>query len=180
MVGTRRRGHFDEVAGDGFALAALFGSYAGIGSGEIEEGEDGAVEFFGDAHGAEGFAVALRLGRAELAGDTLFEGAALEVADDEDRLSVEEGHAAAHRRVIAEGAVAVNLAEIGKECFDEVHGIGALRVPGQLGSNPGLGWRRCRGRFAGRLVCHKIAYSVYWYGGRDAIDDQAQRRHGSV
>src|SRR6185437_7277159 len=47
-------------------------------------------------------------------------------------------HAAAHGCVIAEGAVAVDLAEVGKECFDEVHRIRALSVPGQLRFSPRL------------------------------------------
>ena len=116
MVGTRRRDISQEVAGDGFALAALFGADAGVGSGEVDEGEDRAAEFFGDLHGAEGLAIALGVGAAELAGDALLEGAALEVADDHDGFAVEEGHAAGHRRIVAEGAVAVDLAEVGEEC----------------------------------------------------------------
>src|SRR5256885_8409419 len=34
-----------------------------------------------------------------------------------------------YRLIVAEGAVAVNLAEVRKDRFDEVHGIRALRVP---------------------------------------------------
>ena len=41
--GDAEAGHFDEVAGDGFALAALFGADAGVGAGEVDEGEDGAA-----------------------------------------------------------------------------------------------------------------------------------------
>src|SRR5438105_6905305 len=46
--GYAETGHFDQVAGDGFALASLFGSDAGVGTGEVDEGEDGAGEFFCD------------------------------------------------------------------------------------------------------------------------------------
>ncbi len=46
---------------------------------------------------------------------------------------------AGHRLIVAEGAVAVNLAEVGEDCFDEVHGVRALRVPRQLRLDPGLG-----------------------------------------
>ncbi len=65
--------------------------------------------------------------------------AAFEVADDHHGPAVEEGHAAGHRGVIAEGPVAMDLAEIGEECFDEVHRIGALGVPRQFGLDPGFG-----------------------------------------
>ncbi len=118
----------------------------------------GRLNFSAMLHGAEGLAVALGFGRAELAGDALLEGAALEVGDDEDGLAVEEGHAAGHRGIVAEGAVAVDFAEVGEECVDEVHRIGALRVPGQLRSDPCFGdrcgWRvrvRC---FACFVFCH--------------------------
>ena len=100
----------------------------GIGTCEIEEGEDGTAELLGDLHRTQGLAIALGLGAAELAIDALLEGAALEVADDQHGLVVEEGHAAGHGVIIAKRAVAVDLTETGKQCGDEVHRIGALRV----------------------------------------------------
>ena len=145
--GYAQTGHFDEVAGDGFALAALFGSNAGVGSGEIDEGEDRVAEFLCNLHAAESLAIAFGVGRAEFACDSFLEGTAFEVADRHDGFAVEEGHAAGHSGVIAKGSVAVNLAEIGEDCLDEVHRVWALRVPCQLRLDPGLGrGGRCRMR----------------------------------
>ena len=108
------------------------------------------AELFGDLHGPQGFAVALGVGLAELAGDALFEGAALEVADDEDGLAVEAGHAGGHSSVVSELAVAVDLAEVGEQGGDVVHRMGALGMPGELGFEPGF--RNGCGR-NGLLLC---------------------------
>ena len=73
---------------------------------------------------------------------------------DQDGLAVEAGHAGGHRGVVGELAVAVNLAEVGEQGLDVVHGIGTLRVPGQFGFDPGFGNWRCgrRGSAFGRYV----------------------------
>ena len=109
---------------------------------------DGVAELLRDLHGAQRLAVALRVGRAELARDPLFERAAFEVGDHHHRAAMEPGHAAGHRRVVAEAAVAVNLAEVSEECFDEVHRIGAIGMPRELCPAPGLRHGRCV------LFCH--------------------------
>ncbi len=156
--GDAEAGHFEEVAGDGFGLAALFGTEAGVGSGAVDEGEDGAVELLGDLHGAEGLAVAFGVGRAELAGDALFDGAAFEIGDDHDGLAVEAGHAGSHCGVVGELTITVNLAEVGEESLDVVHGIGTLGMPGQFGFDPGFGNRWCGlgGVLWGGMFCHLV------------------------
>ena len=77
------------------------------------KGKHGAGEFFGDLHAAERFAVALGVGHAEAASDFIFGGTAFEVGEDHDFPAVEACHAAGHRGIVAEGAVAVNLTVIG-------------------------------------------------------------------
>ena len=150
--GDAEAGHFAHVAGDGLCLAALFGADARIGGGHVDEGEDGAGEFLGDFHAAEGLAVALRVGHAEAAADFVFGGAAFEVGDDHDFLAVEAGHAAGHRGIVAEGAVAVNFGKVGANPLDEVHGIGPLGVTCQLSFRP---FRRNRRRIGVGRIGHR-------------------------
>ena len=148
--GDAETGHFAEIAGDGLGLAALLGTDAGVGSHEVDEGEDRTAEFFGELHGAQSFAVALGVGHTKFAEDLFLRGAALEVADDHDffggcsLFAGETGEAAEHGRVVAKGAVAVNLAEVGEDAFNKTHRIGPLRVTGQLCLDPcGRLWFCC-------------------------------------
>ena len=137
--------HLAEVAGDGFGLAALLGVDAGIGAGGVEEGDDRAAELAGDLHGAEGLAIALGLGHAEVAEELLFGVAALLLADEHDGAAFELRHAGDDGGIVGEGAVAVDLLEIGQQALDVVEGVRALGVAGELNSTPrrmGFGHRR--------------------------------------
>src|ERR1700758_3889201 len=87
--GNAEPGHFAQVASDGFCLSALFGAEAGVCSHEIDESEDGAVEFFRQLHAAQRFAITLTVGHSKFAMDFLFGTAALEIADDHDLFAVE-------------------------------------------------------------------------------------------
>src|SRR5579863_10070838 len=76
--------HLAQVDGDGFGLAALLGVDAGIRAGGVEEGDNGPVEFGGEAHDAKSLAVSLRLGHAEVAVEFLLGVAAFLLADNDD------------------------------------------------------------------------------------------------
>ncbi len=115
---------------------ALLGAEAGVGAGGVDEGEDGQAEFLGELHEAEGLAVALGLGHAEVAGDLFLGVAAFLLGDDHDGLAVEEGGAADEGAVVAELAVAVQFLEAGAEQGDVVEGVGAARVAGDLHALP--------------------------------------------
>jgi len=137
--GHAEAGHLEKIAGDGFGLAALFGTEAGIGAGQIDEADDGAAELLGDFHAAESLAIALGVGHAEVALDALPGAAALAVADDHDLFIAQARHAAGDGLVVAIGAIPVNLAEIGEDPLDEVHGVGALGMTCPFDSDPGWG-----------------------------------------
>ncbi len=159
--GNAETGHFAQIAGDGFGLATLLGTDAGVGSHEIDKGEDGAAEFLGELHAAESLAVALGIGHAELAEDLFLGRPAFEIADDHDLFggcsvfAGKAGEAAEHGRIVAKGTVAVNLAEVGEDTFNKTHRIGPLRVTGQLCLDPcGRLW------FYGCLVLGWSAWSL--------------------
>ncbi len=58
-------------------------------------------------------------------------------------------HAADHRGIVAEAAVAVNLAEVGKDALNVVERVGPVRMARQLGALP-------RGQFAGHLALERL------------------------
>ena len=74
--------------------------------------------------------------RAEIAVDALLHVAALLRADDQDLFAVKTRHAADDGGIVAEAAVAVNFAEVGKNALDVVESLGALRMPRQFGLLP--------------------------------------------
>src|SRR5713101_3902548 len=93
--------HLAEVAGDGLSLAALLGVNPRVGAGRIHEGEDGPAELGGELHHAQGLAVALGLGHAEVAGEFLFGVAALLVTHDNDGPPVVARRAGDDSRIVA-------------------------------------------------------------------------------
>ena len=129
--------HFAQVVSDGFGLAALFGVHAGICAGRIHEDEDGAVEFRGELHRAQGFAIAFGLGLAEIAREALLGVAAFLAADDHYGLAVKFRHAGDQRGVVGKIAVAVDFGEIVEEQADEIVGVGALGMAGEQEALPG-------------------------------------------
>ena len=80
------------------------------------------------------------MGHAEVAAQVLFGVRALLVADDRDRAigPAQARDPADDRRIIAEGAVAVQLDEIGAEVADVVEGVRAVGLPGELYPCPGV------------------------------------------
>jgi hypothetical protein len=125
-------GHLDQVAGDGLGLAAFLGAQAGPGTRRVYEGEDGDAELLGQLHEAEGLAVALGVGHAEVAAEVLLGVAAALVADDHDGLAFETGPPAHDGRIVAEGAVAVGFNEVGEGEPQVVGGEGPFVAAGDL------------------------------------------------
>src|SRR5690606_39695639 len=93
--------HFFEVAGDSFALTALFGFEAGKCAGGVYEGDDGFAEFFGDAHEPEGFAIAFGVGHAEITKLALFGISSLLLSDQHVDLAADGAESANHGLVVA-------------------------------------------------------------------------------
>jgi len=127
--------HFHEIEGDGLGLASFLGADAGIGARGVDEADDGEVEFFGEFHFGQGLAVAFGVGHAEIAGDAFLGGAAFVVGDEHDLFAAEAGKAGDDGAVVAEGAVAVEFAEV---LGDEVEVVGEERAAGVAGDLDGL------------------------------------------
>ena len=160
MVGTRKPGHLAQIASDGFRLAAFFGGDAGIGAGEIDEGEYRPVEFFRNLHGAQRLTVALGIGHAEIAAYLFLGSPPFQVADGHHFFTVEARHAASHGEIVAEGAVTVDLRKISKNALDEIHGVGPLRVTREFSLDPR--WIRRFGDYLCLLkICCLFAHETF-------------------
>lgn len=134
--GCAESGHFHEVSGDALGLPAFFGADAGIRAWGVDECDDWQAEFFGELHAAEGFAVALGVCQSEEALHFFLGVAALVVADEHDFVTTDSRQSAADGGVVAEVAVAVDLAELAADHFDVVFEEGALGVSGDLDGFP--------------------------------------------
>lgn len=138
--------HFEDIAGNGFGLAALLGFDAGEGAGGVDEDDDRASEAGGGLHQAQGLAVALGMHHPEVAFELLLGVAALLLADDQDFLVIEFGEAADHGFVVGIAAIAVEFDPISKDQLDVIQGVRALGMArqlhplpaGQLGEDLGL------------------------------------------
>ena len=80
--------HLGQVAGDRLGLAAGLGLDAGVGAGRVDQADHREVALLGQLHEAQGLAVSLRAGHAEVALDVFLDGAALLVADEHDAVVV--------------------------------------------------------------------------------------------
>ena len=76
------------------------------------------------------------MGAAEVALEVFLGVAAFLVADDDDALAADAGESAGHGRVIADVAVAVELAEIRESEGDVVEHERTFRVAGDLDALP--------------------------------------------
>ena len=130
MIGTSRRLISNRLRAIASRLAALLGAESGPRARRVDEREHRHLELLGELHEAERLAVALGVRHAEVAVEVLLGVAAALVADDHDRLAVEARPAADDRGVLAEGAVAVQLDEVGERERDVVErerALGAAR-----------------------------------------------------
>ena len=128
--------HLQNVARDGFRLAAFLGAQTGIRPRQIDEADDRPGKFLRNFHAAQRLAIALGMRHAEIAAYAILGAAAFAVADHHDLFVAQARHGARDGLVVAIGAIPVNLAVIREDAFDKVHGIGALRMPRPLDSNP--------------------------------------------
>ncbi len=164
--------HFHHVDGDGLGLAALFGADAGVGAAGVDEGDDGEAVFFGELHAAEGFAVAFGVGHSPEAFEAFFGVAAFLVADEHDLVSAEAGESAEDGGVVAECAVAVDLAEVAADHFDVVFEERALGVAGDLDGFPGgqvvVGFSQQRGVVEAKMA--KLFGIIHLFLGLEAFE----------
>ena len=134
--GDLEQGHLAKIDGNGLGDVAGLGLDAGVGAGGVDEGKDGQAELLGEFHQAEGLAVALGLGHAEIADDVLLGVPTLLLGNDHDGAALEEGGATDQCPVVVKLAVAVELLKVGAEGADVVEGVGALGVAGDLHALP--------------------------------------------
>lgn len=166
--------HFEEVSGDGFSLAAFFGTDTGGCAGGVDEADDGEVEFLGQFHAAEGFAIAFGLGETEVAFDAFGGVSAFVVTDEHDFVFTDAGHAADNGLVVTEAAVAMNFAEFltradGFEIIAEQRPLG---MPGNLDGFPGgevvVGFAEQGGVVEAKLL--KLGGVVNAFAGLDGLE----------
>ena len=131
-TGTVKPAHHLEVDRDGLRLPALLGADARVGARGVHEGEHRAPEAVGQLHQAARLAVALGPRHPEVADHVLLGVPALLVAEQHHRPAVQPRPAPDDRRVLAEGAVAGELEEVGEEQLDVVQEVGPLGMPREL------------------------------------------------
>ena len=128
--------HLKDVAANGLRLATLLGIDTGESTGRIDKGEHGQFEFFCGFHQAQGFAVALRAGHAEVAQGALFGVAPFLVANHHAGLAIEAGQAADDGFIVGKVAITVHFHEIGKNFAHIVQGVRTIGMPGNFGNLP--------------------------------------------
>ena len=122
--GDFEAGHFAKIVGNGFRLAALFGSNPGIGARSIHKAENGPGKLIGKLHGADGLAISLGLSAPEIPELPLFEIASFLMSHNHDRSAVENSHSCYNCRIVAKTAVAVDFRKALKKPLDIIHRIG--------------------------------------------------------
>ena len=129
-------GGFPEAHADGAGLSAFFGADSGVGAGGIDEGEDGHLEFFGEFHNSECFAVAFGPGHSEVAPEFSGGSGAFLVSDDGDGASVKRGESGDDGAVVGVVAVAVEFGKFFAHAAHIIEHLGAFGVPGDLADLP--------------------------------------------
>src|SRR5437867_5506825 len=118
--------------GDGLGLPSLFRVDAGVCAGSVDESENRPAEFFCNFHDAERFAVAFRLGHAEIAIQLLLRISSLLVADEADRRVRHESETAHDRGIVTKVAVAVDFDELVADVLDVIEEVRTLRMTCKL------------------------------------------------
>ncbi len=112
--------------GNGMALPTFFRANAAKGPRGIHEANHGTAEFFRLFHQTQGFAIAFRVGRAEIPTDPFFCRPPLFNADDGDGAALQERHAAHDGGVVGKSPVAVQFEEIGENVLNIGEAGGAV------------------------------------------------------
>ncbi len=132
----------------------------GIGAWRIEKRHNGPVELVRNPHQAHGFAVAFRLGHAEIAVKFLLGVAAFLMADHHHWPFGKESHPADDGRVVAKSAITVQLLESGEDPVDVIQCVRPLGMAGQQHPVPGGVGAQCFGtlllRVGGWVVFHRM------------------------
>ena len=128
--------HFAQIDGDGLGDVAFLSADAGVGTGGIDESDDGEAEFIGHFHEAKGFAVAFGVGGTEIAADVFLGVAAFLGADEHDAVFTEAGEAADDGLIVGVKAIAVEFGKIGKGGGEIIEGVGAAGMAGELDALP--------------------------------------------
>src|SRR5207253_8314258 len=114
----------------------------GMRAGCINESMNRPGKFLGDLHDAQGFAITLGIGHAEIAVHLAFGVAPFLMPDHRHFLPMKAGETAYDGGIVAEGAVAMHLAPIGEYALHVIQRVGPLRMPRQLGLDPSALLRR--------------------------------------
>ena len=128
--------HLKNIAANGLRLAALFGINAWKSTGGVDKGEYRQLELLCRLHQAQGFAVTLWTGHAEVTRCAFFGVTPFLLANDHASIAIEASQTAHNAQVVREMPVAMHLHKVGEYFVDIVKGIGALRVTGNLGDLP--------------------------------------------
>ena len=102
----------------------------------VWKAQNGQIEFLGHIHQAHRLAVAFRVGHAEIVLQAFLDCAALLMAHDHDRASLEARQSANNGFVIAEDAIASEFLEIVKDVFDEIGQVRPVRMARHEGLPP--------------------------------------------
>ena len=134
----RKRRHQEHAFGDHLGLAAFLSSHAGIGAGGVDQADHRQPVFGRQLHLAHRLAIALRMGAPEMAGLPFGEGLALLVADHHHLVLVELGEPGQHRRIVAEGFVAVEFHELVEYEVEVIAGLGPVGMSRDQYGLPGI------------------------------------------
>ncbi len=135
-IGNLQPRHLTQVQRDRLCLTALFGVDAGVGSGCVEECEDGPPELVGHFHQAQRFSIALGLRHSEVAMELRFGVATFLLSDDHDRCTVEKGKSAGHGRIIAKRAIPMQFRKVCEDPADVIECVGPFGMTRKLHSFP--------------------------------------------
>ena len=122
---------------DGFRLPALFGAFARIGAGRVDQRYDWQAKPIRHLHQADRFAIALGSRHAEIPLDPGLGVMALLMADHHDRCVVEPRQPAHHRMIISEIPITCQRGVFGEKRADIVAAMGPVRVARHLAFTPG-------------------------------------------
>ena len=129
--------HLPEVHGDGLCNVTFLGPDAGVGARCVDEADDRKGEFLRHAHEAEGLAVPLGVGAAEIPEDILLHVTALLLADDHAPMASDGSETRWHRLVVTEEPVAVQFHEVPHDGGDIIKEVRACRMARDLNPLPG-------------------------------------------